>query len=90
MKTAPWVPLCSGNSGLCVGEPLTVRATLLNVPQGSVEATGVPTDVAIQGEGFFVVQKNRATDYTRAGNFAIDRNNFLATQVAHRLWDTQR
>jgi len=33
--------------------------------QGSVEATGVPTDVAIQGEGFFVVQKNGATDYTR-------------------------
>ena len=48
--------------------------------QGSVESTGVSTDVAIQGEGFFVVQKNGATDYTRAGNFAIDKNNFLVTQ----------
>jgi two-component system copper resistance phosphate regulon response regulator CusR len=28
--------------------------------QGSVESTGVPTDVAIQGEGFFVVQKMEA------------------------------
>jgi flagellar hook protein FlgE len=48
--------------------------------QGSVESTGVPTDVAIQGEGFFVVQKDGDTSYTRAGNFAVDRSNFLVTQ----------
>jgi flagellar hook protein FlgE len=48
--------------------------------QGSVEATGVPTDVAMQGEGFFVVEKDGATAYTRSGNFAIDKNNFLVTQ----------
>lgn len=47
--------------------------------QGSVESTGVPTDVAIQGEGFFVVQKDGITSYTRAGNFAVDKNNFLVT-----------
>jgi len=47
--------------------------------QGSVTATGVPTDVAIQGNGFFVVQRGGVISYTRAGNFAVDKDNFLVT-----------
>lgn len=47
--------------------------------QGSINSTGVPTDVAIQGSGFFVVQRNGVTSYTRAGNFSVDKNNFLVT-----------
>jgi flagellar hook protein FlgE len=47
--------------------------------QGSVSSTGVPTDVAIQGNGFFAVQENGVTSYTRAGNFSVDKNNFLVT-----------
>jgi flagellar hook protein FlgE len=50
-----------------------------NFTQGSVSATGVPTDVAIQGDGFFVVQQDGVTSYTRAGNFSVDQNNFLVT-----------
>jgi flagellar hook protein FlgE len=47
--------------------------------QGSVSSTGVPTDVAIQGSGFFVVQQGGAVSFTRAGNFSVDKNNFLTT-----------
>src|SRR5438094_10221677 len=47
--------------------------------QGSVNSTGVPTDVAIQGDGFFVVQKDGVISYTRAGNFAVDKSSFLVT-----------
>lgn len=47
--------------------------------QGSVSATGVPTDVAIQGDGFFVLQDHGITSYSRAGNFSVDTNNFLVT-----------
>lgn len=47
--------------------------------QGSVESSGVPTDVAIQGTGFFVTQKNGVNSYTRAGNFSVNKNNFLVT-----------
>jgi flagellar hook protein FlgE len=47
--------------------------------QGSVSSTGVPTDVAIQGNGFFVVQQDGITSYTRAGNFSVDKSNFLVT-----------
>ncbi|HEX3738630.1 MAG TPA: flagellar hook protein FlgE [Terriglobales bacterium] len=47
--------------------------------QGSVQSTGVPTDVAIQGSGFFVTQQAGVNSYTRAGNFSVDKNNFLVT-----------
>jgi flagellar hook protein FlgE len=50
-----------------------------NFTQGSVSSTGVPTDVAIQGNGFFVVQQGGVTSFTRAGNFSVDQNNFLVT-----------
>lgn len=53
--------------------------------QGSVESNGVPTDVAIQGNGFFVVQQDGVTNYTRAGNFSIDNNNFLVTQDGQQV-----
>lgn len=47
--------------------------------QGSVSSTGVPTDVAIQGDGFFVLQDNGVTSYTRAGNFSVNTNNYLVS-----------
>src|SRR5438477_6753949 len=53
--------------------------------QGSVQATGVPTDVAIQGGGFFILQKNGTTNYARAGNFAVDKNNFLVTAAGEQV-----
>ena len=53
--------------------------------QGSVQSTGVPTDVAIQGDGFFIVQKAGVTSYTRAGNFSVDANNFLVTTEGQQV-----
>lgn len=47
--------------------------------QGNVDPSGVATDVAIIGDGFFVVSKNGVVSYTRAGNFEIDKNNLLVT-----------
>lgn len=47
--------------------------------QGNVDPTGVDTDVAINQDGFFVVQKGGAVTYTRAGNFSIDVNDNLVT-----------
>ena len=53
--------------------------------QGSVSLTGVPTDVAIQGSGFFAVQDaNGAVSYTRAGDFS-ELNNFLVTSSGQQV-----
>ena len=47
--------------------------------QGSFESTGSTTDLAIGGEGFFVVRdaSNTTNYYTRAGNFHFDTNGYM-------------
>lgn len=44
--------------------------------QGSLQTTGKNTDVAISGEGFFVVRDGNKQYYTRAGFFNIDKDGF--------------
>jgi flagellar basal-body rod protein FlgG len=44
---------------------------------GTLISTGNPMDMAINGEGFFVLEGNR---YTRNGNFKISSDGYLATQ----------
>jgi flagellar hook protein FlgE len=46
--------------------------------QGSFQNTGKKTDLAIQGDGFFVVNNGgNGNFYTRAGNFALDKDGAL-------------
>ncbi|MBC7765618.1 MAG: flagellar hook-basal body complex protein [Hyphomonadaceae bacterium] len=49
--------------------------------QGYISKTDFNTDFAIRGDGFFEVQTPTGqSKYTRAGNFAFDKNGFLTTQ----------
>ena len=45
--------------------------------QGSFQNTGKKTDLAIQGDGFFILSDGRGYYYTRAGNFMLDTNGTL-------------
>ncbi len=47
--------------------------------QGTLQTTGVPTDVAITGNGFFIANNNGTQEYTRAGNFTLASNGDLMT-----------
>ncbi len=47
---------------------------------GAIETTGVPTDMAIEGEGFFVISAANAQQaFTRDGTFKVDAQNQLVT-----------
>jgi flagellar hook protein FlgE len=48
--------------------------------QGSIENSREGSNVAIQGNGFFVVRSTDGTAYTRAGDFSLDADGKLATQ----------
>src|SRR6185503_6063180 len=50
-----------------------------NFSQGGIENTGVATNVAIQGNGFFVVGNAANRSYSRAGNFTFDADGTLIT-----------
>jgi flagellar hook protein FlgE len=45
--------------------------------QGSLQSTGVGTDLAIMGNGFFVLQEGTNAYYTRAGAFSTDEDGSL-------------
>jgi flagellar hook protein FlgE len=45
--------------------------------QGSLQATGVPTDLAITGNGFFVLDDAGTQLYTRAGAFSVDSGGIM-------------
>src|SRR5271170_6452780 len=62
-----------------VGSGVSVGSIASNFTDGSITATGVPTDVAIQGAGFFVVNNNGTQEYTRAGNFSVASTGQLLT-----------
>ena len=70
---------------LQIGAGTGIGASAKNFTAGSIESTGVPTDVAIMGDGFFVVQRNGANSYTRAGNFSVGSDGFLATQNGEQV-----
>ena len=72
------------------GDPvqLGVGATMSTVSspmtQGSVTTTGVPTDVAIQGNGLFILNQNGTQVYSRAGNFSFnDSGNLVNSSGAN-------
>lgn len=47
--------------------------------QGNIESTGRPTDLAIEGNGFFVIGTGDGNVFTRAGNFSLDSTGKLVT-----------
>lgn len=54
--------------------------------QGSLQTTGLVTDVAVQGNGFFVLSDPAGGQaFTRAGNFNFDKDGFLVTTNGQRV-----
>ncbi len=75
----------AGRNPMQVGLGTQVAATDLVFTQGASQATGRPTDLAIQGDGFFVVEQAGEAYYTRAGAFSFDSAGHLATPGGQRL-----
>lgn len=67
-------------TGLQIGLGDRLAATQRIFTQGNLQATGNPTDIAIEGEGFFRVEMPDGTiAYTRDGSFKLDSNRRLVT-----------
>jgi flagellar hook protein FlgE len=67
------------------GAGVQVSSQPSDYTQGDVTATGTNTDVAINGNGFFVVQQNGVQTYTRAGNFEVGTDNLLETSDGQQV-----
>jgi flagellar hook protein FlgE len=62
-----------------IGAGSVIESVISAFTQGTIGSTGVPTDMAIQGAGFFVVQNGASTLYTRAGDFTQNNSGYLVT-----------
>jgi len=61
-------------------------ASYRDIAEGPIEQTGNPLDVAIHGDGYFVVQAKDGTQkYTRNGNFHLDNTGQLVTQTGQPI-----
>jgi flagellar hook protein FlgE len=69
-----------GTNPAQVGLGSRVAAVTTNFSQGALQRTGRATDLAIQGDGFFVVEQAGQTLYSRAGSFSVDAMGRLVTQ----------
>lgn len=77
----------SNTTANMVGTGVNARLVSTNFSQGQLETTGIDSDMAIEGNGFFKVEDldQERTLYTRAGNFRIDSEGYLITQEGYRV-----
>jgi flagellar hook protein FlgE len=78
-------PTRGGTNPIQVGLGVQLAATSTNFNQGSTQTTGRPTDLMLQGDGFFVTRKGNEMLYTRAGSFTFDKTGGLVTPTGNRV-----
>jgi len=60
-----------------MGSGVGVAGITPNTTQGNIVNTGNPLDLALEGEGYFVVSDGEQNIYTRAGAFAVDADSIM-------------
>jgi len=69
-----------GGAGTQPGSGVTLERIRNDFGQGSFEFTSSQLDLAIDGNGLFVLQNGSETLYTRAGAFRLDNDGFVVTE----------
>ena len=70
----------TGANPIQIGRGSKISSVDTNFKQGSIDATGIFTDVAISGKGFFVVTDGLNQYYTRAGGFQMTEDGYIMAQ----------
>jgi flagellar hook protein FlgE len=60
-----------------MGSGVQVASVSTNLQQGTLDQTGNQYDMALQGNGFFVVNNGSQDLYTRAGSFSVNSQGYL-------------
>lgn len=67
------------NGGVQVGVGTQVATTETDFSDGGLSSTGNATDMALQGNGFFVIDDHGTQELTRAGDFTLSNSGALQT-----------
>lgn len=71
-----------GSNPAQLGNGSKLASIAVNHSQGELDVTGAEYDMALDGEGFFVVQSEDGPLYTRAGAFGVDSEGFLVDSAS--------
>ncbi len=74
-----------GRNPAQVGLGMNLASIDTDFGQGSMQATGRDTDLALQGDGFFVVTDGLSRLYTRDGSFRLDANGCLVDAAGRHV-----
>ena len=74
--TGPTATL-GGTNPIQTGTGVQVTSIGTNTQQGTLQATGNNLDMAIQGNGYFVLNNGSQSYYTRDGAFGVNANGYL-------------
>lgn len=74
-----------GSSSTAFGKGVSVAGVNQSFSQGNISTTDNPLDMAINGNGFFILDDNGSNIYTRAGNFRVDRDGFVVNTQGNKL-----
>lgn len=66
----------------------TARARVTSLMPGTMTQTGGPLDMAIDGQGFFLIQTSEGERLSRAGHFMPNSQGDLVTVDGHRVLDS--
>lgn len=77
--------LSSGTSSSQIGRGVVLSDVSPIFSQGFFETTGNALDLAIDGDGFFIVKDASGKYYSRVGQFTIDKNGFLVNSDGLRV-----
>ena len=68
-----------GTNSYQIGLGMKINSIDRNWNQGTFERTGITTDLALQGQGMFVMKSNGQTFFSRAGAFLFDADGKLVS-----------
>ena len=71
-----------------IGVGTSVAAVAQQFSQGNISATSNPLDIAINGSGFYQLNYNGSTVYSRNGQFQLDQNGYIVDGAGGQLQGT--
>src|SRR6188768_21029 len=74
-----------GVSSNASGNGVRVAAVTQQFAQGNIEFTDSNLDLAVSGQGLFILSDNGALAYTRAGAYQMNRDGYVVNSAGQRL-----
>ena len=74
-----------GGTSEAIGQGVQLASVAQQFNQGNISFTDNSLDLAINGEGFFVLDDGGTNAYSRAGAFGVDKNGFVVNATGQTL-----